>query len=266
MKNKNTAEVYPISACHARTEKNYERHTRFEILWIKDNRGSCCQKIDHQKHVIPNNSIFLLSKGQIHQLEREVEGYSICFASEFFQYADNTKLRILFNPFINDPLFPDKETSDQLERILQLVMQETRTTGFRPVINSYLEAFIYKLSLLRPDMKFSQDRFQRLQSLYELVEKHYLTERKACFYADKIGLTTKRLNEILKNKVGLTLTQLLHKVLIAEAKKMIAKGDKNLKEVSFALRFSEQAYFSRFFKKQTGMSPEKFAKLIRETS
>ena len=115
-------------------------------------------------------------------------------------------------------------------------------------------------------MKFAQDRFQRLENLYELVEKHYLTERKASFYAEKIGLTPKRLNEILKNKVGLTLTQLLHKVLIAEAKKMIARGDKNFKEVSFELRFSEQAYFSRFFKKQTGMSPEKFARLIRESS
>nr|WKN35011.1 helix-turn-helix domain-containing protein [Tunicatimonas sp. TK19036] len=264
MKNKKNTDINPITSCHARVEKQYKRHTQFEILWFKDNLGSCCQKIDHQKHRIPNNSIFFLGKGQIHQLCSDAEGYSICFSGEFFQYGDNSKLRIIFNPFIDEPIFPDEETSEQLESILKLALKEAQTTNYQPVINSYLEAFLYKLTLLRPEIKFTQDRFHRLENLYQLIEKHYLTERKACFYADKMGLTTKRLNEILKNKVGLTVTQLLHKVITAEAKKMIAKGDKSIKEVSFELRFSEQAYFSRFFKKQTGMSPEKFAKIIQE--
>lgn len=264
MNSKKTADIHPVSACHSGVNRGYQRHTIFEILWFQNGGQSCCQKIDHQKHAVPANSIFLLGKGQIHQLDSEAKGYSISLSSEFFQHADNSKLRILFNPFINEPILPDEETSAQLESILTLALAEIHSTNYQPVINSYLEAFIYKLSLLRPQIKLTQDRFHRLENLFQLVEKYYLTERKVSFYADRVDLTPKRLNEILKNKVDMTVTQLIHKVIISEAKKMIAKGDKSIKEVSYELNFSEQAYFSRFFKKQTGMSPEKFAKMIQD--
>ncbi len=46
--------------------------------------------------------------------------------------------------------------------------------------------------------------------------------------------------------------------LILEAKREIAYGKKSLKQISFELGFSDQAYFSRFFKVQTGIMPLEF--------
>ncbi len=264
MVNCNIAKVNPVKACFSQMKTNYYRHEIFEILWFKENTRNVCHKIDHQKYPIPKNGIFLLGIGQTHELREDLNGYSIYLPRNFFQQGDHSNMRIMFNPFVNDPMEPDEASSIHLERILSMIVLEAQTTNYQPVIHAYLAAFLHKLSLIRKDLHIVQeDRSQRLSTLFELIEKHRLTERKTSFYAERIGLTTKRLNEILKIKVGLTLTQLLHKILIADAKKMIAKGDRSIKEVSYDLGFSEQAYFSRFFKKQTGMTPLDFSRITQ---
>ena len=94
--------------------------------------------------------------------------------------------------------------------------------------------------------------------LFELIEGNFRKERYAGFYASALGITPKRINEILHEKFDLTLTRILHTRLILEAKREIAYGRKSFKEISFELGFSDQAYFSRFFKVQTGMMPAGF--------
>jgi AraC-like DNA-binding protein len=98
----------------------------------------------------------------------------------------------------------------------------------------------------------------RIKTLFDLIEHNFITKRDACFYASQLSITPKRLNEILKDKIGMTLTKILHFRLILEAKREIGYSDKNFKEIAFALGFNEQAYFSRFFKKQTGITPATF--------
>ncbi|MDL2256864.1 helix-turn-helix transcriptional regulator, partial [Bacteroidales bacterium OttesenSCG-928-I14] len=69
------------------------------------------------------------------------------------------------------------------------------------------------------------------------------------------------LNKLSISGTGKTVKQHLQDRLLLEAKKEIRLNNKSLKEIAFDLGFNEAAYFSRFFKKQTSLSPLQFRKL-----
>ncbi|RYZ45306.1 MAG: AraC family transcriptional regulator, partial [Chitinophagaceae bacterium] len=95
-----------------------------------------------------------------------------------------------------------------------------------------------------------------------LLEKNYLTERNVGFYAASLNVSTKRLNQILKRKYNRTIHQIIHDRLVREAKHQLFVSKKNIKEIAFDLGFEDKSYFSRFFKKMTGQTPEAFKKGI----
>jgi len=52
--------------------------------------------------------------------------------------------------------------------------------------------------------------------------------------------------------------ELIHVYLITEAKNLLRSGDKGIAEIAFQLGFENASYFSRLFKKQTGLRPLDF--------
>jgi AraC-like DNA-binding protein len=93
-----------------------------------------------------------------------------------------------------------------------------------------------------------------------LLESNYLQVRNTDFYAGKLGISSKRLNQILKDKLDKTGTQLIHDRIILESKRLIIHSESTIKEIAYDLGFSDRPYFSRFFKKQTGQTPDEFQK------
>nr|WP_255489373.1 helix-turn-helix transcriptional regulator [Dysgonomonas sp. 216] len=73
-----------------------------------------------------------------------------------------------------------------------------------------------------------------------------------------MGVSCKKVNELCKRGTGRTVKQHLQDRLILEIKKEIRLGDKNLKEIAFNLGFNEPAYFTRFFKQHTAVTPTDF--------
>lgn len=92
----------------------------------------------------------------------------------------------------------------------------------------------------------------------DLVEEFYRKEHSISFYADKIGLTTDAFNRKIKNEIGKTPKQILQDRIILEAKKLLQLTQKSVKEISWELAFDDEFYFSRYFKKNVGVSPLKY--------
>lgn len=93
----------------------------------------------------------------------------------------------------------------------------------------------------------------------ELMETSFLKETKANYYAKELGITEKRLNQILTEKLNLTAKQIIQQRQITEAKRQLVKSEITIKELAFELGFESFSSFSRFFKKHTGVSPSKFS-------
>ncbi len=74
-------------------------------------------------------------------------------------------------------------------------------------------------------------------------------------YAGELRITPVHLNRICQTLVQKTALQVVHEYCITEAKKYLLYSSYSISEISYLLHFKDPAYFSRLFKKQTGLSP-----------
>jgi len=90
------------------------------------------------------------------------------------------------------------------------------------------------------------------------METNFIKETNTDYYANQIGISSKRLNQILKEKLNLTAKQIIQQRQITESKRELVKGEITTKELAFHLGFDSLSSFSRFFKKKVGISPSDF--------
>jgi AraC family transcriptional regulator, transcriptional activator of pobA len=79
-------------------------------------------------------------------------------------------------------------------------------------------------------------------------------------YAKELNITAVHLNRICQSIVQKSALQIVQDYLINEAKKYLLNTSYSVSEVSYFLNFKDPAYFTRLFKKQTGVSPSDFRK------
>jgi AraC-like DNA-binding protein len=80
------------------------------------------------------------------------------------------------------------------------------------------------------------------------------------FMATELNLSPRYLSDLLKQETGKTAIELIHLFLVSEAKNLLTGTDQTVSEIAYKLGFENPPYFSRLFKKETGMSPNEFKK------
>jgi AraC-like DNA-binding protein len=162
----------------------------------------------------------------------------------------------LFNKYpqfhINDPI-----EIKQIQDLIRLLKDEfERNSVSYIMLKTLLKVLLLHLIRYQNDGFLKQDINQkRVFQFLELMEHNYLTETNTNFYANKIGICVKRLNQILKEKLNLTAKQIIQQRRITEAKRSLIKGEISTKELAFKLGFDSISSFSRFFRKNVGISP-----------
>ena len=78
--------------------------------------------------------------------------------------------------------------------------------------------------------------------------------------AERLHISRRYLTDLLKIETGRTAQDLIHLALINEAKNRLTANDKAVSEIAYTLGFENMSYFSRLFKRETGMSPTSYKK------
>ncbi len=98
----------------------------------------------------------------------------------------------------------------------------------------------------------AERRFERLQAL---IARHIREPRKAEFYAQKLGLSQTHLNRLVRSVSGLSLQRLIARRQIEIARQELVFTVLSVQTIAEGLGFADPAYFNRFFKRETGMTP-----------
>ena len=91
------------------------------------------------------------------------------------------------------------------------------------------------------------------------LAQHFREHRDVSFYAEKACLSCKHFSAVVKQETGHTAAYWIHRQVVAEAKMLLhVRRDLSLQVIADILGFEEQSTFSRYFRRETGMSPTEF--------
>jgi len=98
----------------------------------------------------------------------------------------------------------------------------------------------------------------------QLVEAHYRDHWPVPRYADALGVTESRLNRLCRTLADKSAFDVIRDRLLLEAKRRLVYIAAPVTALSYELGFQDPAYFCRFFRKQTGMSPAEYRRHMTE--
>lgn len=105
---------------------------------------------------------------------------------------------------------------------------------------------------------------QRIHALISLLAAHCREHRPVRFYADRLGLSPAHLNRLARRETGASVQELASQHLIRAARRDLVFTPTSVQAIAYSLGFQDPAYFNRFFKRQTGMTPGVFRRKERE--
>ena len=100
-----------------------------------------------------------------------------------------------------------------------------------------------------------EDIFHRFTAL---VNEHAAREHAIAFYADRLCLTPNHLGSVIREVSGQTVMQWIHRHIIQQAKLQLKYSDLPVWQIAESLNFPNPSFFSKFFKREAGMTPNEF--------
>ncbi|MEZ8087931.1 helix-turn-helix domain-containing protein [Vibrio sp. 1S139] len=241
------------------------RHEYWELVWCKEDAGT--QSIDFVEYENCANRFFTIAPGQVHLSKSMGNNVRLLLFSPVFVETDLRSSQLVRTVFSTDcgrpPYIDCDERGIQYLAPLFTMLKEECDSGEEKcdldLLESLTKVFLRYLSryAIAPREKCEQSD-ARVRRLMGLIEQNFKEERKCEFYASELSLTSKRLNELVKNERGKTVTQLIHSRILLEASRDLAFSSKTIKTIAFELGFEDPAYFSRFYRKQMNESPMEF--------
>ncbi|MBU2938783.1 helix-turn-helix domain-containing protein [Lacinutrix sp. C3R15] len=190
------------------------------------------------------------------------QGVLINFERDLIEEDDIEYALDVFSLFNKYPQFHinNKQQVQRIEQFILFLQEELCNEKASYIMfKSLLKVMLLHLIRYQNDSFLKQDLNQkRVFQFLELMEATFLRETNTSYYASEIGISSKRLNQILKEKLNLTAKQIIQQRQITEAKRSLVKGEITTKELAFQLGFDSLSSFSRFFKKNVGVSPSVF--------
>lgn len=97
---------------------------------------------------------------------------------------------------------------------------------------------------------------------YEALTQHCPPHRDVSYYADLFCLSTKYFSHRIMEETGHSAGHWLHQYVIAQSKLLMHnRSDASLQQIALMLGFPEQSSFSRYFKRETGISPDTWRRM-----
>jgi AraC-like DNA-binding protein len=173
----------------------------------------------------------------------------------------------LFNDPYGVPVLPlDGRTKAELWDLFARIRREQTERGLAhsEVALAYLKVLLVLATRAkatdeaRCGPESASHRHPVLTQLSDLIEENYRRWHSPARYADALHMTAKTLGRIVRENHGTTLTDLIRNRVLTHAKWQLLHTLRPVKEIAREIGFRDELYFSRLFKKATGVSPTYF--------
>lgn len=230
--------------------------------------------LDFNSYKCDGKTILFLSPYQLLKWDSDAcnEAYVLQFHGDFYcieyhkeEVACNG---ILFNNVYESPFISVSE--DFFNEVIQLFLKMNRLPSAMnydvSIIRSYLQLI---LALCSKEKQIANKQYQiipvkktTILHFKALLDEHFIEMKSVAFYAEKLNLSVNDFSKKVKKQYGKTPSKLIRERLTLEAKRLLHLTYKSIKEIAHELGFNDEFYFSRYFKKEVGVSPKVFREKV----
>jgi AraC family transcriptional activator of pobA len=255
---------------------HWQRNNYFSLIWIT--KGSGQLKADFTEYAVEQGILLAFSPYQPFMLtaEQELQGIALHFHPDFFCIHKHRKEvacnGVLFNNIYQPPFVKIDESAvaifDMLLTQIKHEMQNPALAQYELLV-SYLKIFLITASRLKTQQQTEAQQAEVdnqepfiLQNLKDAIEIHYRTKHSASDYADLLNVSAKTLAKLTKSHFNKTLTDIISERIVIEAKRELYLTNKAVKEIAYELGYTDEYYFSRFFKTNAEVSPQAYRETV----
>lgn len=255
-----------------------EKHKHWEFVYV--DKGEMTAQADKEQYVLKQgDGIFHTPEtfhkhSANHKTAPNVFIISFVTASPQMEYFGNKifhvpeRLRFLISSMLSE----GKNTFEMPFNEVYLTNMRLKSDGVPggvQMLRTYLEQFL--ILLLRVGNRVEEPVFFDRANIEGRMAEKITGEIEKNVYGSRItvsdicamhGYSKAYISRVFKDNTGYTLTEYMSKVKIDEAKRLIRERGMNFTQISDALSFSNPLYFSRVFRRVTGMSPSEYKKSV----
>ncbi|GHG75606.1 helix-turn-helix transcriptional regulator [Streptomyces griseocarneus] len=249
------------------------RHTFYEIVYVTG--GSGTHVIDLVRRPLHPPHLCVLLPGQVHYWEAasDLSGVLMLFTEDFLltRPGDRHLLRALGErSWLRLPPGPTAGPGEDAAGIGTLVRSMERectakADGYASVLEAYLHILLVRalrLPAAREHGTATGGRDGRAAEVARtfglLLAESAGAEGSVGAYAARLGVSVGHLNEVVKQATGRTPGELVRAARLLEAKRLLTGSGLAVGQVARRVGFTDPAYFCRFFRRETGISPGTF--------
>ena len=243
----------------------------FNIMFLFT-RGKGNHQIDFENHSYQKRDLVFVSSGQVQRFEINLEndGFMLIFTNDFI-CSTELDFKLLNQARIFDRLSSPKITLSQLEfahfnHLINKIQEEYQKENSwinNEILKNQLRIFLLEAERIKQNQNPVEHSNRYQKTFFEfknLVEDNFYSQRKTIFYAEKMAISSKKLNYIVQSITNQTTKQFIDQRTILEIKRLLTHSELSIKEISYQLNFDEPTNLVKYFKKNTQQIPSQFRK------
>ena len=247
----------------------HKHHGLYQVLWVQN--GETEVMLDERREKVKGPVAIVVPPGVVHgfRFAPDTDGLVLTLSARFLVEGEFQSVGEAFRLLFSAPGVLRFDLNEgpavRLAALLRELAAEFALPGVAesPVAGWLARAVVWRLA--QASVQGRQplgERAHRHQALFTrfllLVEQHFLEHWPLERYASHLGLPPPRLNRLVRTESGRSALELVHERLTREACRRLIYIAAPAANLAVELGFKDPAYFSRFFKRHTGMSPHAY--------
>jgi AraC-like DNA-binding protein len=209
--------------------------------------GNGMIQVDFKNYFNWDNKLIFLEKGQyIKFLSDSFTVREIIFDNK--ESFDNPDVRVLFKHLVAVGYINFEECLD-----CQKYLEDTLYSNNNSIIDISVNQWYWQ-----NPFNANQSEYQIIFDLKEVIDQEFKNILTTDDVFSILGQSGRKMHRLIKNKVGLSIKDLISRKKVLESQKLIAFTDQNIETIGYELGYTDPAYFNRMFKNKTGITPGAF--------
>lgn len=238
------------------------RHEYEELLIIT--AGRPVNYIDFLNETVDAPVVIYVAQGKVHEFipDELTRGWCIRYRNDFipesnFHFYSNYLDRMTF-------AFHPGSCKQQIGILCELLQSEyTHHPGSPDIYRHLFLALLAKLEAegehhLPVAQEARSSRQDAFRTFLHILENNYTRDEGVGFYADRMNTSVRNLNNLARKVFGKSVSDLIETRKLIEARRLLLGTGQSISEIGFSLGYNEKSYFTRVFRKRTGLTPTEF--------